>query len=241
MIRFGATTAFLFALLSLAATAIAQSAGDGNTLRDGDPVAGRKLAEACEGCHGMDGIGLAPEFPNIAGQNYGYMVKQLIEMQVTAQRRAGREDSKHAEETHQFQSLARLNQRANRTMDPFVVDLSDRDIHDVSAYYAAQPCGGKTAKAADPTRPKPPAKIVRCDVCHGADGVTPNPTFPHLAGQKMEYLARQLFLMRHAGKADRAGGPRGRTSGIMGPQAENLNDDEIVTMAAWYAGAACRW
>jgi cytochrome c553 len=45
----------------------------------GDPARGRQVAaEKCQPCHGIDGVALIPEAPNIAGQNRAYMVKQLM-------------------------------------------------------------------------------------------------------------------------------------------------------------------
>lgn len=237
MRRIAVLTLALTTLFSAAAVAEHKPPEGIGSRAASDPVAGRTLAEGCAGCHGVDGIGLAPEFPNIAGQNAGYLIKQLTEMRFAARLRAGRADRAHAAEAERFRSLSKLNQRANEMMDPFVVDLTDQNIRDIATYYAARPCHLPTDAAA---RPAAPAKIVRCRVCHGDAGMTTNPTFPHLAGQKVEYLARALFLMRQAGKADRLNGQRGRTSGIMGPQAENLSDDEIVALAGWYATAACR-
>ncbi len=45
-----------------------------------DIDAGKKLAEQqCKGCHGLDGHGIAPGIPNLAGQRYRYLVTALNE------------------------------------------------------------------------------------------------------------------------------------------------------------------
>ena len=49
-----------------------------------------------------------------------------------------------------------------------------------SASFAADPAAGK--KVAQGT----------CAVCHGLDGIAKNPDAPHLAGENVEYLMRQL-------------------------------------------------
>ena len=35
-------------------------------------------------------------------------------------------------------------------------------------------------------------KAAACATCHGADGNSPNPAFPHLAGQHADYLVKAL-------------------------------------------------
>ncbi len=45
-----------------------------------DIDAGKALAEQqCKGCHGLDGHGIAPGIPNLAGQRYHYLVTALNE------------------------------------------------------------------------------------------------------------------------------------------------------------------
>ena len=61
------------------------------TLRTGAPAAehasGRNSAAACVACHGSRGISANEEWPNIAGQQAGYLAKQLADF------RDGRRDS----------------------------------------------------------------------------------------------------------------------------------------------------
>ena len=64
-----------------------------------------------------------------------------------------------------------------------------------------------------------------CAGCHGAAGVSANPLWPNLAGQKEAYLAKQI-------KAFRDGT---RTDPMMSPMAKPLTDDDIANMAAYFS------
>ena len=77
----------------------------------GDPELGRTKAAPCAACHGADGMGTAPNFPVLAGQYADYLVHVLKQY--------------------------RSGERENALMAPFVAELSDADIADLAAYYAA--------------------------------------------------------------------------------------------------------
>lgn len=69
------------------------------------------------------------------------------------------------------------------------------------------------------------AKSATCAGCHGAAGVSANPLWPNLAGQKDAYLAKQM-------KAFRDGT---RTDPMMSPMAKPLSDDDIANLAAYFS------
>jgi cytochrome c553 len=76
-----------------------------------DPADGKHLADAsCAACHGRDGIGIIPLYPNLAGQKREYLIAQL---------RAFRDGT-----------------RKNPIMSPMAAHLTDAQIEDVSAYLA---------------------------------------------------------------------------------------------------------
>jgi cytochrome c553 len=68
-------------------------------------------------------------------------------------------------------------------------------------------------------------KANACAACHGVDGLSVNPSAPHLAGQPAMYVAEQLKLYR-SGK---------RPNEIMAVIAKPLSDRDISDLAAWYA------
>ncbi|MEZ5653126.1 MAG: cytochrome c [Burkholderiaceae bacterium] len=77
-----------------------------------DPQAGRGIADrVCANCHGSDGIATFPGAPNLAGQPEEYSRRQL----------------------HDYQSGARRNEQ----MSVVVKGLSEADIENLSAWYAA--------------------------------------------------------------------------------------------------------
>jgi cytochrome c553 len=70
------------------------------------------------------------------------------------------------------------------------------------------------------------AKAGVCAGCHGPNGISTNPMWPSLAGQKEQYLAKQMRDFRDGKRADP----------VMGPMAQGLSDADIENLAAYYAG-----
>ena len=77
----------------------------------GDIAAGRIVMEKCQSCHGTDGISKSSQ-PNIAGQKYDYLVESMRKY------KAGK-------------------QRGSSMMTSALKSLSDEDMANVAAYYAA--------------------------------------------------------------------------------------------------------
>ncbi|MBU1190653.1 MAG: cytochrome c [Gammaproteobacteria bacterium] len=69
------------------------------------------------------------------------------------------------------------------------------------------------------------AKSATCAGCHGPAGVSANPLWPNLAGQKEAYLAKQMKAFRDGGRSDP----------MMAPMAKPLTDDDIANLAAYYS------
>ena len=65
-----------------------------------------------------------------------------------------------------------------------------------------------------------------CAACHGAEGISNNPAWPNLAGQKRGYLAAQI-------KAFRDGQ---RNNPLMNAAVRQLSDRQINRLAGFYAG-----
>jgi len=80
---------------------------------DGDAEAGRTKSTACAACHGEDGMGIAPNYPVLAGQHAEYLAHAL----------------------RQYKSGV----RTNPIMAPFVASLTDDDIDDLAAWFASLP------------------------------------------------------------------------------------------------------
>jgi cytochrome c553 len=80
----------------------------------GDAAAGKAKIGTCTACHGQDGKGTTPDYPNLAGQSEKYLVTAI-----KAYKDGGRN---------------------NPIMKPMVMTLSDADVENVAAYYASLPC-----------------------------------------------------------------------------------------------------
>jgi len=76
-----------------------------------DVKAGRAKALACQACHGLDGLSKVPDAPNLAGQTEPYLVAQL--------------------------RAFRSGERKNEAMSVVAASLSDGDIDNLAAYFAA--------------------------------------------------------------------------------------------------------
>ena len=77
----------------------------------GDVAAGREKAQACASCHGAHGVSVLPNAPNLAGQPEMYLAEQL--------------------------RFYRSGRRPSEVMGVVARPLSDRDIDDLAAWYAA--------------------------------------------------------------------------------------------------------
>ena len=86
--------------------------------------------------------------------------------------------------------------------------------------------GAASAVAADPDRGEDLAWQHRCMTCHGAEGVTTDARYPHIAGQPSMYLEARLKYFR--GEEE--------PSNQMNGQARPLSDEDIADLAAYFAG-----
>ena len=168
-----------------------------------DPQAGRRKAESCVRCHGDDGNASIPGTPSLAGQPAWFVHWALIKF------RDGR--------------------RKHPLMSPFAVNLSDQDMVDLSAYYAAQPPRprAQVLDAAKAAEGQGLANAYFCTSCHRPD-LSGQAQVPRLAGQDLQYL---LKLLR-AYKAQTAGD----LEGLMTQAAQPLSDADIERLAHFMAG-----
>jgi len=69
------------------------------------------------------------------------------------------------------------------------------------------------------------AKAAQCAACHGAKGISPMGLYPNLAGQKEQYLAKQMNDFRSGSRKDPT----------MQAMSAALTDDDVANLAAYYA------
>ena len=203
-----------------------------NFAAKGDPAAGKEKTSMCAGCHGIPDYRTAfPEVysvPKLGGQHAAYIMKALQEY--------------------------KAGNRNHPSMPAIAAGLSDQDMADIAAYYAADAAkaagnnrranapgkvkmkktlwlvaclmlaGTTAAHAGDPTAGKFKSKT--CAACHGIDGNSQSPDFPRLAGQHYDYLVKALNDYKSGG----------RKNPIMAPQAKNLSSRDIEDLAAYFSG-----
>lgn len=69
------------------------------------------------------------------------------------------------------------------------------------------------------------AKAAVCAACHGANGISANPLWPNLAGQKDQYIIKQIKAFKDGTRKDP----------LMTPQAAQLSDQDIENLAAYFS------
>jgi len=69
------------------------------------------------------------------------------------------------------------------------------------------------------------AKAVVCAGCHGANGISAVPIYPNLAGQKEQYIVKQLKAFKSGARKDP----------VMAPMAMPLSDTDMENLAAYFS------
>jgi cytochrome c553 len=203
---------FSHAALSLFLALTAGTAA-GQSLVDGDTDAGKTKAAPCTACHGADGMGLSPLWPNLAGQGAPYIVAQL----------------------HAFKE----GTRSNPLMSAQAMPLSDEDMRDLAVYFetmAPMPQPVANADLIDRGAAlwrggKKDDGVAACMACHGPTGSgMPASAYPALAGQHAAYVAKQL---RDYASGERQSDGKER---VMRDIAARLTSDDIDAVASYIQG-----
>lgn len=181
-------------------------------MAQGSAEAGQQKAATCAACHGQDGNSLNPEWPSLAGQHEQYIVRAL-----RAYRAGG--------------------SRNNVLMMGQVAALSDQDMADLGAYFAAQ---ARAPLMADPALVAAGERLYRggnkdkgisaCIACHGPRGLgNPAAAYPAVAGQHATYTAGSL---RAYANSERESDPNQMMRNI----SSLLSDDDILAVSSYIQG-----
>lgn len=163
--------------LHFLAVALAALLLDATAVAAADNSALDLIRRECSTCHGLQGISVSPTFPNLAAQPTQYLAAQL----------------------RAFRDRSRADPHAQAFMWGMAAQLTDDVIKQMADYFAKQPAPrGETADRAEVAAG---GKIYQegiekqdvpaCMSCHG-DKAQGNELFPRLAGQRRNYLEKQL-------------------------------------------------
>ncbi|MBB3141342.1 c-type cytochrome [Halomonas organivorans] len=200
-------------LASLVITLSAAGAAHADLQSDADAAAGRDKAQACAACHGQEGIGISPAFPNLAGQQASYLAKQIMDI--------------------------RDGNRNVPQMAGQVDGFSDQDAWNVAAYFAGmEPALGQ----ADPDTElvQQGRELYRagdlesglpaCAACHSPTGSgIGSAAYPALSGQQRDYVVSTLQAFA---AGERANDP----NAIMRDIAAKMGDRDMNAVANYVHG-----
>jgi cytochrome c553 len=187
--------------------------------QEGSAEAGQAKSQekTCFACHGADGNAIVSglNWPSLAGQHAGYIVRQL----------------------EAFRSGERPD--AGSGMQAMAASLSEQETLDVAAWYASQAMAPKGADPALVERGQriyrggiPERGIAACIACHGPNGVgNPLAGYPRVSHQHATYLAKTLRDYRSGDRDTDA-----ELNQMMRNTAELLLDDEIDALASYMQG-----
>lgn len=179
----------------------------------GDAARGQTLSAPCAACHGQDGNGIAPNFPNLAGQNERYLLRQL--------------------------QAIKDGSRPAPLMAGQLDSLSEADLADLAAHFASLPGAERQASGTQLERGEQiyragilAKKVAACTACHSPRGNgNAAAGFPQLAGQPVDYVVAQLVAYREGQRqTDAAYG------GMMRDVAGGMTDTEIRAVASYIQG-----
>ncbi len=196
----------------LISVSVAAALAGGLAQASGDPKAGEaKAGTVCVACHGPQGNSIVPNWPKLAGQHPEYIYKQLMDF--------------------------KAGNRANDQMTPMAAPLTEDEMRNLAAYYAAQT---QTGGAADPAVAALGEKLFRsgnpatglpaCSGCHGPAGMGVGAAkFPRISGQHADYTKLSLTGFRDGARAN---DPNSMMRGV----AARMTDQEIAAVAQYLQG-----
>jgi len=180
---------------------------------------------ACVTCHGEAGNSVLPANPNLAGQPYEYIIKQLTDF------------SPGGPDGDQPPTRGGPN-GAPSAMAPIAQALSNDDIVNIAYYLSQQPLDYSSAATATQLdlaergqqiwrAGLPERRVPACAACHAPDGTGLPAEYPRLAGQFPGYIAEQLKSFRSSDRAN---------SEMMHEIADRMSDSDIAAVADYAAG-----
>jgi len=171
--------------------------------RAADNAAVKEKAEICTGCHGENGISQTENIPSLAAEPDQFIQWQLV--------------------------FFRSGARKNEQMQPIVEQITNDDIRNLGAYFAALAPPPKTPDDNPDLSQKGAQAAVgrRCASCH-TDSYAGTKAVARLAGQREEYLVKALNDYK---SGTRSGGAGAAMTDVAYP----LSEEEITALAHYFA------
>lgn len=168
---------------------------------------------ACQTCHGADGGGMATGgIPRLAGLSEAYLERQLTNF--------------------------RSGKRKSPIMQPIVASLSEKEVAQLAAYFAALPTPAITSAGGDAallgkgeaiaTTGDWSHEIPACFQCHGPGGRGVGADFPAIAGQSSLYVSNQIAAWKSGRRSN-------DPAGLMKAVADRLSADQVKAVSAFIA------
>ncbi len=164
----------------------------------GDPALGEPLTAVCGGCHGSHGVSTDSATPTVAGQDAQYLVAA---------------------------TKAYRGTRRHEVMRRYVVDLTERDIEHIAAFYSVQ-----ESKPAEKGKGFVQDLAEKCDRCHAPELENASLSVPKIRGQDRDYLIMALRAYRD----DR------RASSLMHKMSVPYSDSIIESISSLYSRQPAR-
>jgi cytochrome c553 len=165
----------------------------------------KEKIKTCAACHGEGGISQIENTPSLAGQPDQFTQWQLV--------------------------YFRARTRKHEEMVKIAAELSDADIRNLGAYFAALPPPKvPPTAAADPAlsaRGAQVAKLKNCASCH-RDDYAGQQAIARVAGQREDYLLKSLRDYKSGART--GGGVAAMPSAVYG-----LSDDDLRALAHYLA------
>lgn len=202
--------------------ALAFTSTSGILHAEGSINAGKEKAASCISCHGDNGNSMVSTFPKLAQQHSSYLIKQL--------------------------QAFKTGSRKNPMMTAIASGLSNEDMADIAAYYAAQEISANDLPILDDDEDEKsdskvtiqsiiaqgsdlyrngdlPREVSACIACHGPLGEGNKPAaFPALRSQHADYLIKTLTDFKTDTRSN-------NPENMMHMIAKKMTDDEIKAVS----------
>lgn len=180
----------------------------------GDAAAAAGTVVVCSACHGAEGQAILGEYPNLGGQHYDYLLRQM---------RAFKSGDRYA-----VLMAGQLDAMSDEQLKNFAAYYAEKD-----EVYQVAPAGADLARGERIWRAGIAEDgIPACAACHGPAGAGNGPAgFPALAGQNAGYTALQLRAYRDGTRATDEGYGQ-----MMRGIAAAMSDEDIEAVSAFAQG-----